>query len=155
MPDDPRVEQLLDELYESQVTPEVLCSSCPELLPLVRERLRRMRRVEAEVDAFFPNQSVAGEDGRPTASDPMALPQIPGYEVEAVLGRGGMGVVFRARHMRLNRTVALKMVLTGTYAGLHERERFRREAEAMAGLRHSNVVQPVSTRQFPEILNSA
>jgi serine/threonine-protein kinase len=71
----------------------------------------------------------------------VALPQIPGYEVEAVLGRGGMGVVFRARHMRLNRTVALKMVLAGTYAGIHERERFRREAEAMAGLRHPNVVQ--------------
>jgi serine/threonine-protein kinase len=52
-----------------------------------------------------------------------------------------LGVVFRARHLRLNRTVALKMALAGSYAGPHERERFRREAEAVAALRHPNVVQ--------------
>jgi hypothetical protein len=71
----------------------------------------------------------------------LPLPQFPGYEVEAVLGRGGMGVVFRARHLRLNRLVALKMALAGSYATPHERERFRREAEAVAALRHPNVVQ--------------
>jgi serine/threonine-protein kinase len=70
----------------------------------------------------------------------MALPQIPGYEVEAVLGRGGMGIVFRARHLRLNRPVALKMVLAGAYAGPREKERFQRESEAAARLRHPNVV---------------
>jgi hypothetical protein len=52
-----------------------------------------------------------------------------------------MGIVFRARHLRLNRVVALKMVLAGAYAGLRERERFQREAEAVAGLQHPNVVQ--------------
>ena len=52
-----------------------------------------------------------------------------------------MGVVFRARHLRLNRIVALKMVLAGAYASPHERERFQREAEAVAGLRHPNIVQ--------------
>jgi serine/threonine-protein kinase len=61
--------------------------------------------------------------------------------VQAVLGRGGMGIVFRARHLRLNRVVALKMALAGAQAGPHEKARFQREAEAAAGLRHPNVVQ--------------
>ena len=69
------------------------------------------------------------------------LPRIPGYEVEALLGRGGMGIVYKARHLRLNRFVALKMLITGAYAGPHERARFQREAEAVASLRHANIVQ--------------
>jgi tRNA A-37 threonylcarbamoyl transferase component Bud32 len=72
---------------------------------------------------------------------PAGLPQVPGYEVEAVLGHGGMGVVYKARHRRLNRTVALKMLLAGAYAAPHELARFQREAEAVAGLRHANIVQ--------------
>ena len=70
-----------------------------------------------------------------------ALPQIPGYEVEALLGRGGMGLVFKARHLRLNRFVALKMLITGVYARPHERARFQQEAEAVASLRHAHIVQ--------------
>ena len=69
------------------------------------------------------------------------MPRIPGYDVEALLGRGGMGVVYRARHLRLDRLVALKMLLAGAYAGPPERERFQREAEAVAGLQHPNIVQ--------------
>jgi len=141
VPDDLRVEQLLDELCDSNATPEEVCSSCPELLPQVRERLRRMRRVEAEVDALFPNPSELGEGGPQSARDATTLPRVPGYEVEVMLGRGGMGVVFRARHLRLNRAVALKMLLAGPYARPEELERFLREAEAVAGLRHANIVQ--------------
>src|SRR5262249_58513709 len=63
------------------------------------------------------------------------------YEVESVLGRGGMGVVYRARHLKLNRTVAVKTLLAGAYAGPTERARFQREAEAVAGLCHANIVR--------------
>ena len=54
----------------------------------------------------------------------MGLPQIPGYEVEAVLGQGGMGIVYKARHLRLNRSVALKMLLPGAHASPEFRQRF-------------------------------
>jgi serine/threonine-protein kinase len=141
MTDDPRLQRLIDELLESRCTPEEVCSSCPELLPEVRQRLRQMNRVQAELDALFPplREQSTTPSGLPLV-DP-ALPRIPGYEVEAVLGHGGMGVVFRARHTRLNRIVALKMLLAGAYAGQHERARFQAEAEAVAGLRHANIVQ--------------
>src|SRR5260370_33702608 len=52
-----------------------------------------------------------------------------------------MGIVFRAMHLRLGRPVAIKMMLGGMYAGQREKDRFRREAQAVAGLGHPNVVQ--------------
>ena len=67
--------------------------------------------------------------------------EIPGYHLEEVLGRGGMGVVYRARHLALNRTVALKMVVDGAHAGPRQSSRFRTEAELIARLQHSNIVQ--------------
>src|SRR5262245_17550207 len=86
--------------------------------------------VEGATAAFVPGQTVEPP-----------LPVVPGYEIEAVLGRGGMGVVYKARHLALKRMVALKMVLAGGHAGPRERARFRIEAEAIARLQHPNIVQ--------------
>ncbi len=70
-----------------------------------------------------------------------AAETVPGYEILAVLGRGGMGVVYKARQLKLDRLVALKMILAGSHAGSEERDRFRTEAESIARLQHANIVQ--------------
>ncbi|HVK12356.1 MAG TPA: tetratricopeptide repeat protein [Gemmataceae bacterium] len=139
MPDDPRVQQLLDALLDTDGTPERVCASCVELLPVVRARWRQMCDARDELDALFPPLPDPSRSAGPPEEAP--LPAVPGYEIETVQGMGGMGVVFRARHLGLNRVVALKMALGGAHLGRRERERFRREAEAVAALRHPNVVQ--------------
>jgi serine/threonine-protein kinase len=94
MADEQRVQQLLDEMLDSERTPEEVCGACPELLPAVRRRWQQMRLVEAELEALFPTPGP--DPGGATPAPPRqgaSLPLIPGYEVEAVLGRGGVGVV--------------------------------------------------------------
>jgi serine/threonine protein kinase len=135
-------ERLLDllvrweELRRTGQTPtaEELCPDDAALCAALRQRIRKRQRVEAILDP--PTQVES-----PTSPSLPVIPVVEGYDILDVLGSGGMGVVYKARQKGLERTVAVKMILSGSGAGPKELARFRREAEAVARLAHPNIVQ--------------
>ena len=96
------------------------CEKCQEFLEALR------------TGKANPDTDASGDD---------VLPTLPNVELLERLGKGGMGVVFKARQRHLGRFVAVKLLLGGGYAEPRERARFRREAEAVARLQHPNVVE--------------
>ncbi|QJW96320.1 WD40 repeat domain-containing serine/threonine protein kinase [Frigoriglobus tundricola] len=85
----------------------------------------------------------------PPAAGPAGFPHIPNYTIESELGRGGMGVVYLARHTVLRHAVAIKMILMAEHASAGEVARFVGEAEAVAAVRHPNVVQVYDLGEVP------
>jgi serine/threonine protein kinase len=111
------------------------CAGDADLRAAVEELLRHDR--DDDTARFLPSPVA-----RPAAAARQAerLPHIPGYVLLEELGRGGMGVVYKARQTSLGRLVALKMLLPGPPATPEQLARFRTEAEALARLHHPNIV---------------
>jgi eukaryotic-like serine/threonine-protein kinase len=121
--------------------------------PDLAERLSRLFEVHGALS--IPPAQRAGPDlglqngvtngGR---SEIASAPRIPGYEIQGILGRGGMGVVYLARHRALDRIVALKVLHEGRQSEPEHRARFDREAAAVAKCQHPNLVQIHETGEY-------
>jgi eukaryotic-like serine/threonine-protein kinase len=115
------------------LSPEEICPENASLREALRDRICKRKQLHRLIDVptlpVFSGTAELGANGGP-----------PGYELLSELGRGGMGVVYKALHVKLNRLVALKMIRGGAFAGSEQVARFRLEAEAVAKLSHPNIV---------------
>ncbi|MDA1013928.1 MAG: protein kinase [Planctomycetota bacterium] len=118
-------------------TPDVdaLCANHLEFKPELLRRIKSIERMEGRLGVTVSTRPQDASDN--AGSSPPA--DVPGYEIECLIDRGGAGLVFKAVEIALQRTVALKM-LAHDFPQADHLERFRREAEAIARLQHPNIV---------------
>ena len=143
MSDDSKVADLLIDWEEARARGEDLsaidlCIECPELTDEVARRIGVLRALQPVLET---------SNSAETVSDATDTLELPGFEVLGVLGRGGMGVVYKTRQLNLNRIVAVKMI-RATAVGDSQLARFRTEAEAVAQLQHPNIVHIHEINEF-------
>jgi tetratricopeptide (TPR) repeat protein len=114
-------------------TPESLYGADHSLLEELRVLIGRQKRLYARLGLVKTPMVEVG-------AAPLSPTSIPGYEILAEIGRGGMGLVYRALDLRLGRIVAIKTIAQGEFATMEQRERFRAEAQAVARLHHPNII---------------
>ncbi|HJZ56902.1 MAG TPA: serine/threonine-protein kinase, partial [Gemmataceae bacterium] len=103
---------------------------------------------DAQIPEVHPDAATQLLGDRSPLSSFTGLPSVPGFDVIAELGRGGMGVVYKARHRGLHRLCALKMILAGGAADPKIVQRFQFEAEVLARVQHPQVVQVYEADTF-------
>jgi len=108
------------------------CKRFPDFIEWLREQFDRIRESGSSDDT---------ERDADESEDDGDWPDLPGFQIIEPIGRGGVGRVYKARQFKLNRIVALKMLLAGAQAGAKAVARFRTEAEAVARLQHPYIVQ--------------
>jgi WD40 repeat protein len=153
IPDPKRVEAIFSAALEKASAEErsaYLDNTCGDD-PVLRQRVAALLQAHQDASGFLqppllPPNAVAtptvGIDKVATTPLPpgSALGSVGDYELLSEIARGGMGIVYRARHVSLQRIVALKMILAGQLASDSDVQRFKTEAEAAASLDHPNIV---------------
>ncbi|MGO9464112.1 MAG: protein kinase domain-containing protein [Isosphaeraceae bacterium] len=152
--DDP--EAVIDLVYQEvllrrQLGESPLAEEYIARFPTCSEAIIRQFAVDeamrtADDDKTVPPQVLApvpidGASGRPLLAVEVPLPAIDGYELLGVLGRGGMGVVYKARDLRLGRIIAIKTIAEFQHATPEQLGRFLAEAEVVARLQHPHIIQ--------------
>jgi len=121
------------------VTPEELCKDTPHLIPELRKRIDAIRKFEQLAQTYTANHNPVDAVG--TLSDGRTpTPSFGGLTVVRVIGEGGMGRVLEAHDAKLGRRVAVKEMRPQLAANAYARERFLREARAVAAVRHDHIV---------------
>jgi serine/threonine protein kinase/formylglycine-generating enzyme required for sulfatase activity len=159
--DDPRVQQLLEEICDTGSTPEEVCQAYPELLSEVRHFWLQMQIVQVELDSLFPSAQRDGESrpgvnteppGNVAAKNAQAVPAVEArdqlvdppmigrYRIVRWLGQGGFGRVYLAHDDDLDRHVAIKVPSRERVFGPDGIEQYLREARALAQLDHPRIV---------------
>src|SRR5262245_1161033 len=134
-------EYVLREERGERPEPREWCDRFPDFRDDLLGLFEVHRAVHAETVGERDRWATLGSAETTDPAAPGVWGRVGGYEVLGELGRGAMGVVYKARQEGLKRLVALKMILGGRHAGAATLARFRREAEAVARLQHPNIVQ--------------
>jgi serine/threonine-protein kinase len=142
-----RLERVLAEYLRSvdegrPIDRAALLATYPDLADELQSFFRNrdaIARMSAPFQGFSPEMATLAVGDRPADAAPRVR-YFGDYEILAEIARGGMGVVYRARQVSLNRPVALKMILAGQLASPADVQRFHTEAEAAANLDHANIV---------------
>jgi serine/threonine protein kinase/WD40 repeat protein len=155
---------LAPDLTERLAAHVDVCASCRDRLDRLNRDAIAARSSEKLATLLSRSAEPATADGGPSFSEahtlilatntplliphPSGLPLVPGFDLITEIGRGGMGVVYRARHKKTNRLVALKMILAGAAADPRTVQRFLFEAEILARVQHPQVLQVYEVDTF-------
>ncbi len=138
-------------LAGEEVSDETVLAEHTELLPGLRDKLNALRladsarRLAEDPDSAIDDSTSSGMLTSSRGVNALEPDVFRGYELGEIVGRGAMGVVYRARHTASHREVAIKVMLQGPFDGAPDQARFEREAGVLAQLRHPRIVTVYDT----------
>lgn len=151
-PREQRLGELINDYFDRRergedISQEEFLASNPEYAEELRGHLAGLDLITdlgSSMSATLPGNWTPAPKGSSAqdalASETTPIPKIPGYDIQKQIGRGGMGIVYKALQVSTKRVVALKLLLEGPFASDMARRRFEREVALSAALKHNNII---------------